>query len=219
MRKLSLLCGIFLCLSLGAAAADDTPSPAPVPDAAPAPAPVDQHPPGYIFSPDRGRVQFAVGYQYQHYRYLGRPFHNNGYNADVDIYLFDWITGAVGRLTVAAEATGVFGFGGDLNVGRPHTNLVAKSLFFGGGPHVAIQSDSRFEPWAHVLPGFQHYRFTQFNSTFGSNNAFGFMAGGGLDVKISRRIYWRIQGDYIFTHFAEHPQNNYSMGTGFVFNY
>lgn len=210
MRKLSLLFGIILCLSLGAAAADDSPAPGPVP------APVDQHPPGYIFSPDRGRVQFAVGYQYQHYQYLGRTFHNNGYNADVDIYLFDWLTGAVGRLTVAAEGTGVFGFGGQ-TTGKP--TLTAKSLFFGGGPHVAIQSDSRFEPWAHLLPGLQHYRFTQLNSNFGSNNAFGFMAGGGLDVKIARRIYWRIQADYIFTHFAQHPQNNYSFGSGFVFNY
>jgi hypothetical protein len=217
MRKLSLLFGIILCFSLGAAAADDAPSPAP--DPVPVPAPVDQHPPGYIFSPDRGRVQFSVGYQYQHYQYLGRTFHNNGYNAGVDIYLFDWLTGAVGRLTVAAEATGAFGFGGNLNVGKPVTSLTAKSLFVGGGPHVAIQSDSRFEPWAHVLPGLQHYRFTQFNSSFGSNNAFGFMAGGGLDVKIARRIYWRVQADYIFTHFAQHPQNSYSIGTGFVLNY
>jgi hypothetical protein len=210
MRKLSLLFGIILSLSLGAAAADDSPTPTPVP------APVDQHPAGYIFSPDRGRVQFAVGYQYQHYQYLGRTFHNNGYNADFDIYLFDWLTGAVGRLTVAVEGTGAFGFGGE-TTGKPA--LTAKSLFFGGGPHVAIQSDSRFEPWAHVLPGLQHYRFTQFSPTLGSNSAFGFMAGGGLDVKIARRIYWRIQADYIFTHFVQHPENNYSFGSGFVFNY
>ena len=207
MRKLAVVCGIMLCLSL-AAVADDSPAPA-------APDPVDQHPAGYIYSPDRGRVQFGVGYQYQAYNVLGHTFHDNGYNADVNIYLFDWLTGAVGRLTVAAEGTGAFGFGGETG-GR--NNLQVKSLFLGGGPHIAIQSDSRIEPWIHVLPGWQHFRFTQTNN-LGSNSAFGFMAGGGIDFKLSHRIYWRVQGDYVGTNFIHGIQSNYSIGSGFVFNY
>ncbi len=215
MRKLLVLFGMIVCLSLSAAAADDS-SPDPATPADPAnPAPVDQHPPGYIFTPDRGRVQFGAGYQYQSYNVFGRTFHDNGYNVDANIYLGDWITGAVGRLTVAAEATGAFGFGG-LTSGNPR--LAAKSLFAGAGPHIAIQSESRFEPWIHVLPGWQHFRFTQ-AGTLGSNSAFGFMAGGGLDFKVGRRVYWRVQGDYIGTNFVHGIDSNFSIGTGFVVNY
>ena len=156
MRKFLVLFGIALCLSLSAAAADDSPADpaAPVPAAA---APVDQHPPGYIYQPDRGRVQFGVGYQYQSYNVFGRTFHDNGYNIDAVVGVGDWITGATARLTVAAEVTTAFGFGGETS-GKP--TLSAKSLFVGAGPHLSIQSESRFEPWIHVLPGWQHFRFS-----------------------------------------------------------
>jgi len=164
-----------------------------------------------IFEPDHGRIQIGAGYQYQHYAVLGQRFHNNGYNTDVSVHLFDWITGASLRVAVAAEGTAVFGFG---NAGP---GVTAKSLFLGGGPHVSIQSDSRIEPWIHVLPGWERFRFTQ-SSALGANSAFGFMAGGGLDFRLAPRAYWRVQGDYIGTHFQSSPalQSNYSMGTGFV---
>lgn len=214
MRKFLVLFGIALCLSLSAAAADDSPADpaAPVPAAA---APVDQHPPGYIFMPDRGRVQFGVGYQYQSYNVFGRTFHDNGYNIGAVVGVGDWITGATARLTVAAEATAAFGFGGETS-GKPI--LSVKSLFAGAGPHLSIQSESRFEPWIHLLPGVQHFRFSQ-AGPFGSNSAFGFMAGAGLDFKISRRVYWRVQGDYLGTNFTHGIDSNYSVGTGFVINY
>ena len=123
----------------------------------------------------------------------------------------DWLTGAEGRLTFGAEGTTVFGFG--------HTggfpNLDAKSLFIGGGPHVAIQSRSRLEPWAHVLAGWERYRFTQ-SSVLGVNSGFGFMAGGGLDIRVDRAIYWRVQGDYIGTTLLSSEQSDYSVGTGVI---
>jgi opacity protein-like surface antigen len=168
---------------------------------------------GQIYQPDRGPFQLGIGYQYQHYNVLGQKFHNNGYNVDASLHVFDWITGASLRVAVAAEGTMAFGLGGHTG-GSP--NLEAKSLFIGGGPHVSIESSSRIEPWVHVLPGWQHFRFTQ-TSTLGSNNAFGFMAGAGLDFKLNPRVYWRVQGDYIGTHFQSSLQNNYSIGSGVVF--
>ena len=164
-----------------------------------------------IFEPDHGRFQLGFGYQYQHFSVLGQTFHDHGYNTDVSVHVFDWITGASLRLAVAAEGTAVFGFGN--TGGTP--NLTAKSLFIGGGPHVSIQSDSRIEPWIHVLPGWQHFRFTQ-TSTVGSNSTFGFMAGGGLDFRLAPRVYWRVQGDYIGTRFQSTEQSNYSAGSGIV---
>ncbi len=215
MRKLLVLFGIVLCLSLSAAAADDSPADpaAPVPAAA---APVDQHPPGYIYQPDRGRVQFGVGYQYQSYNVFGRTFHDNGYNIDAVVGVGDWITGATARLTVAAEVTTAFGFGGETS---GETDLERKVVICRCLDRTSrSESESRFEPWIHVLPGWQHFRFSQAGS-FGSNSAFGFMAGGGLDFKISRRVYWRVQGDYLGTNFTHGIDTNYSVGTGFVINY
>ena len=170
---------------------------------------------GQIFQPDRGPYQFGFGYQYQHYNVLGQKFHDNGFNTDFSVHVFDWITGASLRVAVAAEGTMAFGFGGHTG-GTP--NLEAKSLFLGGGPHVSIESGSRIEPWVHVLPGWQHFRFTQ-TPTLGSSNAFGFMAGGGLDFKLNPRVYWRVQGDYIGTHFQSSVQSNFSVGSGIVLHF
>jgi hypothetical protein len=165
-----------------------------------------------IYEPDRGLFEIGVGYQYQHYSVLGRSFHNHGFNSDVSVHVFDLITGATGRLAVAAEGTAAVGFG--RAGGRP--SVVANSLFLGAGPHLSIVSAGRIEPWIHVLPGWQHFRFTQ-TSTIGSNSAFGFMAGGGLDIKLGGQFFWRVQGDYIGTHFQSDLQSNYSVGSGVAF--
>ena len=164
-----------------------------------------------IFEPDHGRFQIGAGYQYQHYNVLGQRFHDHGYNTDFSVHVVDLISGASLRLAGAIEGTAVFGFGDTDGT----ANATAKSLFIGGGPHISIQSDSRIEPWIHVLPGWERFRFTQ-SSTLGSNSTFGFMAGAGLDFKLAPRAYWRVQGDYIGTHFQSSLQNNYSVGSGIV---
>jgi opacity protein-like surface antigen len=190
MRKLQVLCGAILCLMI----IFNAPS---------------AH--AQIFEPDRGPLQIGIGYQYQHYNVLGRTAHTNGYNTDLSFHVVDWITGASLRVAVAAEGTAVFGFGH--TGGTP--NLDAKSLFIGAGPHVSIESGSRIEPWLHVLPGWQHFRFTQ-SSNVGSNSAFGFMAGGGVDFKLNQRVYWRVQADYVGTRFHSTQQSNFSVGSGIV---
>jgi len=169
----------------------------------------------YIFEPDHGFVQVGIGYQAQHFNELGQTFHTNGFNTDLSVHAFDWLTGASMRVAVAAEGTAAFGFG-HLNT---NSGISAKSLFVGGGPHISIQSDSFVEPWIHVLPGWEHFRFSQggiLGSTSASNSAFGFMAGGGLDFKIGPRLYLRMQGDYIGTHFQSSLQSNFSVGTGLI---
>lgn len=201
MRKILFYCASALCLlfvavkpSLAGPCSPDT-------DEAPG-----------IYVPDRGCVDVGIGYQYQHYDVLGQTFGNNGYNVDFGLHLVDWLTGGVGRLTVGAEATTAFGFG---STGGTHS-LDAKSLFLGGGPHLAIQNRTRLEPWIHVLPGLEHFRFTQ-TSKIGSNSNFGFMAGGGVDVRVNPELYWRIQADYLGTTFQSNEQSNYSFGTGLIF--
>ena len=77
----------------------------------------------------------------------GLSYDNLGYTATVTRYLDDW-----------------FGLEGTVQTGWGHTNttpeipraLDAKSLFVGGGPHVAFGNRTRFEPWGHVIVGLEH---------------------------------------------------------------
>jgi opacity protein-like surface antigen len=202
MRKLLILCGVFLCLSMTAAAQDapaalDTSSPAGEPAA-----------PVTFYPSDRAPWQLGFGYQYTHYKTLGQTFHNNGFRTDVTRYLNDWL---------GLEGAVAAGFG---HIGAP-LNIVAKSVFVGGGPHIAAHNNSRYEPWGHVLVGLQHFRFTQTNDVIGlgSNSALGFMVGGGVDLKLGRGISWRFQADFIGTHFRSATQTNFSFGSGLVFNF
>jgi len=198
--RLMVLCGTVLCLWLSA----------PIPSLA-GPCTEQNEAPG-IFVPDRGCFELGVGYQYQHFSVLGTKFHTHNYSVDLGMHLLDLITGGDGRLTLGVEGTLTAGFGGHPG-GNP--SLDAKSLFLGAGPHVALENVSRFEPWIHGLVGWEHFRFTQ-SATLGSNSALGYMVGGGVDIRLKPRVYWRLQGDYLGTYFNSGLQSNYSTGTGIL---
>lgn len=168
-----------------------------------------------IWDPDLGRYDVGIGYQYQRYHVFGKEFQNNGVNGDFAIHIVDALTSVDWRINGAIEATLASGFGGH-TTGKP--DLQPKSVFFGAGPHLAIENRSRIEPWAHLLLGVQHFRVTQ-GDTLGSNSAFGFMLGGGADIRLLPRIAWRIQTDYMASTFLSSYQSNFSIGTGLVFNF
>jgi hypothetical protein len=200
MRKLSILCVALFCFSLTASAQDstaafDASSPAAEPAA-----------PASLIPADREPWQLDVEFQYLHFNVLGQNFHNLGYQAGVTRYLNNWF---------GVEGTTVEGFG--------HTTSTpsadAKSFFIGGGPHISVSNTTHFEPWVHVIVGWQHFRFTQ-SSTIGSNSHAAFMAGGGVDYKIGTgRLYWRVQGDFIGSNFGPTFSKDYSFGTGLVMNF
>jgi hypothetical protein len=207
MGKLLILCGAILCFS-GAASAQDSVAALDASSPASEPAAVPVH-----FSPsDREKWQVAAGFQYEHFSVFGLGFHNLGYNASITRYLNDWF---------GLEGAVVMGFGHTGTSPAIPVALDAKSFFVGGGPHVAVTNKSRLEPWAHALVGLQHFRFTQTNNSLGlgSNSNLGFEAGGGVDYKLGGRAYWRVQADYVGTHFQSALQTNYSFGTGIVFNF
>jgi hypothetical protein len=162
--------------------------------------------------PERDCVELGLGYQYQHFHVFGTSFHDHAYDANATLHLFDWLTGAEGRLAVGAEGAVNAGFGGKTS-GTP--SLDAKSFFIGAGPHITLQSRSRFQPWIHGLLGWQHFRFTQ-TDILGSNSALGFIVGGGVDIRIAPAVSWRVEGNYVGSHFQSSLQSNYSAGTGLV---
>ncbi len=204
MSRILTLCAGILFLSLAAGAQDftaalDATSPT-AEAAAPAPAPASLYP------SERYPWQLGMGFQYQHYNTLGFTFHDEGFNTDLTRYLNNWF---------ATEFNTTMGYGH--TGGSP--SFVAKSFFVGGGPHVAVHNGSKMEPWGHVLIGLERFRFTEYNSGIGNNSALGFMVGGGVDYKFYSRVYFRIQADYIGTHFQSAMQKNYSGGAGLVFNF
>ncbi len=168
-----------------------------------------------VQQPDVPAVQLGIGYQYQNHSAFGRKFYDNGVDEDFAFHVADPLTSGDWLISGALEATMATGFGGK-TTGLPA--LSAKSLFFGAGPHFAIESRSRLVPWVHLLAGVEHYRFTQ-TSTIGSNSAFGFLAGGGVDYKLTPHIAWRFQADYLGTTFSSSIQSSYSIGSGFVLNF
>jgi opacity protein-like surface antigen len=168
-----------------------------------------------IFVPDQGCFRVGVEYQYEHLSVLGVAFHDHAYNANFQMHLFDWLTGAKGRLAVGVEASTTEGFGGRVN-GPPV--LDAKSFFVGAGPHIALQSRSRFEPWIHGLVGWERLRFTQ-TATLGVNSTVGFFIGGGVDYRLTSRIAWRVEGNYFGTNYQSSIQSNFTTGTGIVINF
>jgi hypothetical protein len=203
MGKLLIVCGMVLGLSFGVAAQDFSGAvDATSSESAPAS-------PSVLAPPDRSAWQLGIGYQYEHFTSLGQSFHTHGFNTSITRYLTNWF-GLEGDISA--------GFAG--NTGNP-LHAKAKSLFVGGGPHIAIMNSSKIEPWAHVLVGLQHFRFSQTSNVagLGSNSGLGFRAGGGVDIKFRPRVYWRIQGDYVDTHFRSKYEGGYAIGSGLVFNF
>jgi hypothetical protein len=44
--------------------------------------------------------------------------------------------------------------------------------------------------------------------------------GGGLDYKVFfKNFSWRVQGDYMHTHYASNTQNDYRASTGLVWRF
>ena len=201
MRKFVILCSALLCFSLTASAQDfaatfETASP----EAAPAP-PV----PASIIPPDRDPWQINSGFVYSHFNVLGEKFHNFAFQAGVTRYFTD-------RFGVDGTAIAGFGHAGS------NTSLDAKSLFIGGGPRLSLYNRGHIDLWAHVLGGWQHFRFTQ-GGVLGSNSHIAFMAGGGMDCRIGEgRLYWRVQADYLGANFGPFS-SNYLFGTGLVLDF
>ena len=199
MRKLLVLCTALFCLSLTASAQDSTATfESTATEAEPAA-------PAALIPADREPWQIGAGFEYLHFNVLGVKFHDFAYQADVTRYFTNrW----------GLEGTAMVGFG---HAGS-NPSIVARSLFLGGGLHVSLYNTPRLEPWAHVLVGWERFRFTQSN-VLGSNSHAAFLAGGGLDYKIhGGRLFWRVQGDYFGTNLGGYS-NNYFFGTGLVLNF
>jgi opacity protein-like surface antigen len=128
-------------------------------------------------------------------------------------------------------------FGNTLGVGDKIDGNQATFLF---GPRIAYRNSSRFTPFFDVQFGADRISLSCKNSTGTcasvagtgtyTKTAFAMTAGGGLDVKLSRKVSLRLfQAEYLYTrfgndcHFAgcnnNNNQNSFRLKSGVVFGW
>lgn len=195
MRNFLALCGTVLLFSVAAAAQDGSPVMAGY-SAVSLPASPQRPTPSELYT-----WQVSISYEYFRLDFLGSGVNLNGFNTSLTRFANDW-----------------FGFEADVGpaFGSDSSNQTVKFLWYGGGPHLAYRHRGKLEPWGHGLFGGAHL-FPQTAS--GGRNAYGYVAGGGVDIKLNPRVYWRIQGDLVGTHFFDGWQNNGQFKAGLVFNF
>ncbi len=193
MRRFLALCGGLLFFSLAAGAQENSVAASLVTAAAPSPQ----------YLSEAFNWQVALSYQYVHFREApGTTLHLHGLNTSFTRFTNSWF---------GLEASAAPAFGSS-----PAAGERAKFVWYGGGPRLVARSSAKFEPWVHGLVGGAHV-LPQTN--LGGQNAFGVVAGGGVDIKLNPRVYWRVQGDYLWTHFFSTTQNSFQLHSGVVFNF
>jgi outer membrane immunogenic protein len=165
---------------------------------------------------DAARVE--VGLDYNYVRANGPPggcgcFSMNGGNA--------WI-----GLPLGHHFSGVAEFSGEYagNVNATGADLTLYSYLF--GPRYTLGESSRFRPFGQMLIGGAHATGTfqpSASGGSGSSNAFAMVAGGGLDVGVTRHFALRaIEADYYMTRFqngANGHQNNLRISAGLILTF
>jgi hypothetical protein len=198
MRQTLILVGAVLCLSVSASA---------------------QRPAGAGTGVGSGRHsgssyelskwQLTFGYQFNRINMLGSPFDTNGLNISTVGYFGKWV-GAEAQVGVGYGKTGATTVPPD---------LTAKSLFAGGGPRLALRGHGRIEPWAHALVGKQFFRFSQTAGRLGSNAALAGVGGGGVDLRLTARTSFMVEGDWLGSRFFSADQRHFQVVTGLAFNF
>jgi opacity protein-like surface antigen len=94
------------------------------------------------------------------------------------------------------------------------------------GPQFSYRKNDKVVPFAHILLGGTRSKFVSgpidlpgipifnFDTT---DTAFTTAFGGGLDIKLTNRLAFRlVQADYLLSRFSGFTQNNLRIGTGLV---
>jgi outer membrane immunogenic protein len=156
-----------------------------------------------------------VGLDYNYVRANGPPggcgcFSMNGGNAWIGLPLSH-------NFSAVAEFSGEYAD----NVNATGADLTIYSYLF--GPRYTLGNSSRFRPFGQVLLGGAHVTGTfqpNASGASGSFNAFAMVAGGGLDLGVTRHLALRaIEADYYLTRFpngVNGRQNNLRISAGFI---
>jgi peptidoglycan-associated lipoprotein len=162
--------------------------------------------------------QLEAGIDYNFVRANGPPggcgcFSMNGANARASV-----------RLAGGFSAVGEFGGEFSSDVNGTGEDLTLYSYLF--GPRYTVRKWERWQPFAQLLVGGAHASGTfepSVSGTSGSYNAFAMVAGGGLDINLTKRIGIRaVEADYYLTLFpngVNGHQNNLRIAAGVYFRF
>jgi len=150
------------------------------------------------------------GYSYYNSTNLSSPLFNrattNGWEASVEGKILPF-------MGVVADLDGHFG---SQNVstcgqgcGQFRSAVSQYNYLFGSRVSVSV---AKFRPFAEVLIGGSHVNV----HLLSSGTSFATAVGGGFDYKVMRLLGWRLQADYVHTHFFNAKQNNIRVSTGIV---
>ncbi len=148
-------------------------------------------------------LQLYAGYAFfRFYALPNRKENMNGIDLGVAYYpKAPWI-GADGDILVQ--------FGGFLNQS-------SRFIDYMGGPRFRWLGPRNLELWAHGLVGYA--KFVP-QTALGSQNAFSYEAGGGVDLGIPRRrLAYRVQADMVGTKFFHSYQLSPKISFGIVFKF
>ena len=160
-------------------------------------------------------VEISGGYSYIHTNLIspgGCCFGVNGGNGSVAFNFGRWF-GVAGEVA-GYTAGNVRGSGQSLRL-----------TTYAVGPRLTLRTSSRFTPFAEGLVGGGHASGSLYTSSggLGSNSAFVAIVGGGIDVRVTRRVAIRaFQAEYLFSKFLNginNRQNNLRLGAGIVFRF
>ena len=89
-----------------------------------------------------------------------------------------------------------------------------KQYNFVGGPRFSLSYD-KWRPFVHAMAGIRHIDSYNFIS-----NPLVIDIGGGADYKLPfKNFSWRLQGDYMHSHYQSASQNDYRASTGIVWRF
>ncbi len=179
--------------AVGEASGVPTPTPPPATPAAK---------PKYVFFGDRDDYRWQLGVGVEFFRFESNVFNASlvGLNTTVTYFTNSW-----------------FAFEGDVLTGfapEVYGHLV-KMVGGSGGIRIGGRR-ARWEPWGHALVGGNHL---QPQTADGSRHALMAQAGGGVDYRVHSRLSLRLEGDWMYTTYFNHTQNNYQGVAGVVFHF
>jgi hypothetical protein len=97
-----------------------------------------------------------------------------------------------------------------------HDGFDSRLTFAGGGAHIRFRTESKTQPWVHVLVGESHYSP---QTAFGGRNSFAWEAGVGADYAFWHWISLRVGADVFGTQFFHSNQYSPIVHGGIVFNF